>query len=296
MAVIVGALQLNVLLPAATSLVGLWFAGLLLARFVGRRQPYYLVWGLGLVWYAVASGTEALGGALGWTVGLYRVWYVTGAIGVAAFLGAGSLYLHRQPSFGSLTIVWLLAGCAPALAGRHTVVGLLGLAAAGLLTAVLTWRPVWFAHAVFAVLVVASVLAADQVLNAPVDRSLLPINADQIVSGQAFDAETRALTPPFNIAGALVLLSGAVLSALHFWRTRALPKRVAANLFIAIGAFVPSLASGLTRYGITSIFFLGELVGLVCILTGFLLSGGPSARPTPNASAAGTIDTAKANV
>jgi len=122
------------------------------------------------------------------------------------------------------------------------------------------------------------------VLYAAVDRSLLPISADQVVSGQAFDAETRALTPPFNIAGGLVLLSGAALSALHFWRTRALPRRVAANLFITVGAFVPSLASGLTRYGITSIFFVGELVGLVCILVGFLLSGTTSARPTSDAS------------
>jgi hypothetical protein len=74
-----------------------------------------------------------------------------------------------------------------------------------------------------------------------------------------------------------VLLAGAVLSAVHFWRTRALPERVASNVLIAVGAFVPSLASGLTRYGFTSTFFLGELVGLICILAGFLLSSAPRA-------------------
>jgi len=271
-------LQLNVLLPAVTSMLGLGFAATLLLRFLGQRQPYYFVWGLGLVWYAIAAGAEALGGAWGWTVDLYRTWYITGAIGVAAFLGAGSLYLHRKPAFGSLTVVWLLAACAPALAGRHTAVGLLGLASAGIVTAVLSWRPAWFAHAVFAVLVAGCVAAAAQVLQAPVDLGLLPSSPDQVVSGQAFDPETRALTPPFNIAGALVLLSGAGLSGLRFWRTRALQKRVAANLFIAVGAFVPSLASGLTRYGVTSIFFLGELIGLICILAGFLLS---ATTPTP---------------
>jgi hypothetical protein len=277
----------NVLLPAVTTLLGFGFAGVLLVRALGRRQPYYVIWSLGLVWYALAAGTEALGGAQGWTVALYRTWYITGAIGVAAFLGAGTLYLHRQSAFGALTVVWLLAACAPALAGRHTTVGLLGLASAGVLTVVLSGRPTWFAHAVFGVLVLASVMAAIQVLNASVDASLLPTSPDQVVSGQAFDAETRALTPPFNIAGALVLLSGAVLSAVHFWRTRALPKRVASNLLIAVGAFVPSLASGLTRYGFTSVFFLGELVGLVCILAGFLLSGSPAASPTPDPSASG---------
>lgn len=274
----------NVLLPALTSLLGFGFAGVLLVRSAGRRRPAYLVWGLGLAWYALAAGAEALGGAQGWTAALYRAWYITGAIGVAAYLGAGTLYVHREPAFGALTVVWLLAASVPALAGRHTTLGLLGLAAAGVVTAVLSWRPAWFAHAVFAVLVVASVFAANQVLNAAVDLSLLPTGPDQVVSGQAFDPDIRALTPPFNIGGAFVLLSGAVLSAWHFWRTRALPRRVASNVLIAVGAFVPSLASGLTRYGITSLFFVGELIGLVCILAGFLLSGSPArAEPLPPA-------------
>ena len=45
-----------------------------------------------------------------------------------------------------------------------------------------------------------------------------------------------------------------------------------ANVLIAVGAFIPSVASGLTRFGVTSLFFVGELVGLVCIMAGFLLS------------------------
>ena len=105
------------------------------------------------------------------------------------------------------------------------------------------------------------------------EASLLPTSPDQIVQGNAFDADTRALTPAFNIAGALVLILGAVLSALHFWRTRALPERVMSNVLIAVGAFIPSVASGLTRFGITSVFFVGELLGLAFILAGFLLSG-----------------------
>jgi hypothetical protein len=66
---------------------------------------------------------------------------------------------------------------------------------------------------------------------------------------------------------------GAGVSAWHFSRTRTAPARVASNLLIALGAFVPSLASGLTRFGVTSLFFAGELIGMVCILAGFLLSG-----------------------
>ncbi|HEX8967505.1 MAG TPA: hypothetical protein VF937_06480, partial [Chloroflexota bacterium] len=252
----------NVVLPALTSLLGFAFAGLLLRRFVRRRQPYQLVWALGLLWYALATGSEAVGGGLGWTPALYRLWYLTGAIGVAAYLGAGTLYLHRDPPFGSLTVVCVLGGGVPALATNHLDIGFAGLGSAILLGAVLTFRPRVFPDAVLTLLVLGSLVAAYRILGAAVDPSLLPAGPQQIVSGQALDADTRALTPPFNIAGALVLILGAIISALHFWRTRALGNRVLANVLIAIGAFVPSVASGLTRFGVTSVFFAGELLGM----------------------------------
>ena len=280
-----GGLHSNVLLPTVTSLLGFGFAWILIRRFARRRQPYHFVWAMGLTWYALAAGSEAFGGAFGWTPTLYRIWYLTGAIGVAAYLGAGTVYLHREPSFGSLVVVCLLVGSIPALAGRHIAIGLTGLSAATVLTIVLTWRPALFAHAVFSLLSVLTLLAATQILVAQVDITMLPTRHDEVVSGQAFDPHVRALTPPFNITGAAMLLLGAILSGAHYWRSRAFPNRVASNVLIAVGAFVPSLASGLTRFGITSLFFVGELVGLVCILAGFLLSGSSSAAPTRGRSA-----------
>jgi hypothetical protein len=268
----------NVVLPAVTSAIGFAFCGVLLTRFGARRQPYYLVWTFGLLWYALAAACEAVGGAFGWSAGLYRTWYVTGAIGVAAYLGAGAVFVHPDPGFRSLTVVCVLGSSVPALATNHLEVGFPGLISAILLTAILSWRPGWFAYAALALLVLASLVAAYRVFNAPVDASLLPTSADQVVSGQAMDADIRALTPPFNISGALVLILGAVISALQFWRTRALSDRFASNVLIALGAFVPSVASGLTRFGITSLFFVGELLGLACILAGFLLSGSRLSR------------------
>lgn len=277
-------LQPNVVLPALTSLLGFAFCGVLLARFNRRPQPYYLVWTLGLLWYALATASEAIGGAAGWTPALYRLWYLTGAIGVAAYLGAGTVYLHRDPGFGSLTVVCVMGASVPALVTNHLDIGFGGLGAAILLTTILSSKPGWFPHAVTVALVIATALAALRLMNANIDPGQLPASPAQVVSGQAFDADTRALTPPFNISGALVLILGALMSALHFWRTRALPNRVSSNVLIAVGAFVPSLASGLTRFGVTSLFFLGELLGLACILAGFLLSGSsaPRARPGPS--------------
>ena len=264
--------MVNILLPALTSLIGLVFAAILARRFLTRRHAYELVWSLGLLWYVLAAGAEALGGAQGWSPALYKLWYATGAIGVAAYLGVGALYLHTSPPFGSLAVVCLLGGGVPALATNHLDVGFTALGVAIALTALLTVKPTLFPHAVFAVLVLTSLMAALRVASASVDITMLPKSPDEVVSGQAFDLDTRALPIPFNVAGTLVLVLGAGSSAIHFWRTRTHPHRVASNGLIVLGAVIVAEASGLTRFGVTSLFFVGQLVGMLCLLGGFLVS------------------------
>src|SRR5439155_12781228 len=51
-----------------------------------------------------------------------------------------------------------------------------------------------------------------------------------------------------------------------------LHSRVPATLLIAIGGFIPGVTSGLNRFGITWAFFLGELLGVLFIFAGFLVS------------------------
>jgi hypothetical protein len=47
---------------------------------------------------------------------------------------------------------------------------------------------------------------------------------------------------------------------------------VPATILIAVGAFIPSITSGLDRYGITWALLLGQFLGVVLIFTGFLVS------------------------
>jgi hypothetical protein len=51
-----------------------------------------------------------------------------------------------------------------------------------------------------------------------------------------------------------------------------LPSRVPATILLAIGGFVPSFTSGLSRFGVTQTFFLGELLGAAFLFAGFLVS------------------------
>lgn len=70
---------------------------------------------------------------------------------------------------------------------------------------------------------------------------------------------------PVNLVASL---PGAVLALL---RGR-LNSRVPATILIAIGGIIPAITSGLNRFGDTSGFFVGELLGVVFLFGGFLVS------------------------
>ena len=54
--------------------------------------------------------------------------------------------------------------------------------------------------------------------------------------------------------------------------TGRLHSRVPATLLIAVGGLIPAITSGLNRFGDTSGFFVGELLGVVFLFAGFLVS------------------------
>ncbi len=51
-----------------------------------------------------------------------------------------------------------------------------------------------------------------------------------------------------------------------------LNSRVPATILIAVGGIIPAITSGLNRFGNTSGFFVGELLGVVFLFAGFLVS------------------------
>ena len=59
----------NVVLPFLSSFLSFIFAILVVDQWLRRRQPYQLVWAVGLLWYGISAGTEFLGGP---TAGMSR--------------------------------------------------------------------------------------------------------------------------------------------------------------------------------------------------------------------------------
>jgi hypothetical protein len=318
--------MLNVVLPLATCLVSLAFAALVLEQWWERRRSFQLVWGAGLLWYAISSGTQFAGAAFGWSPALYRAWYLFGAIFVAAYLGMGTIYLLSHTGFGHFAGVSIVLGglfaylsqLALIQAGHPTawsnvalVIGISTAAGAAVIAATAVRRELG-AHVAMAILAAASLVVAGLTLTAtlaPPGYALDPVT--HVPVGTAVPGYLRILTGPFNIAGALCLIFGAVFSVYVYMpkhkvlrgtvripvlgqlhralavvvnlvaslpmAARALAagrlsSRVPATVLIALGGFVPSVTSGLERYGVTWAFALGELIGVLLIFAGFLVS------------------------
>lgn len=301
---------MNAILPLCSSVLSLVFATLVLEQWRQRRRGFQLVWGIGLVWYGIAAGTEFLGSAYGWNEGLYRAWYLIGAFLVAAYLGAGTVYLLARTRFGyfvaaSLALGGLFSWAAISKYAGSATAGYVTLGASVLAAAVIALaaarRRELQAHVVMAFLAVGTLVVAALVLTAHVSGAYLDPNT-HVPTAQGFPGYLRVISIPFNVAGGLTLVFGALYSAyIYMPKKRIVParlgvlavsvnfvaslpsavppmlggklnSRVPATILIAVGAFIPGLTSSLNRFGVTWSFFLGELLGVVLIFAGFLVS------------------------
>ena len=219
-------------IAGATSLLSLVFAAALLDQYRTRRQPFQLVWAIGTLFYAVASGCEALADVGGWSETLYRTYYLTGAVWTVAWLGLGTAFLLGRTRFGyAFGITLLLAGLFTVLtelkyqypgAGAAPVFYLLAaiVVAGAILVATYFESRVWPAFAAAAVVgatLLSLALMLVTALPAPGYR------LDPVTGQPVFDllpGTLRLLTPYMNVTGAFSLLLGAIFSTYVF-----MPKR-----------------------------------------------------------------------
>lgn len=80
------------LFPFFAGLVSATFAGFVLRSWAVRRGPHLAAWGIALVMFAVASLAAAAGMLFEWSAGLFRTYYLFGAILNVPVLALGTLY------------------------------------------------------------------------------------------------------------------------------------------------------------------------------------------------------------
>ena len=222
----------RIVLPALTAILALVFSLALLDQWRERRGGFQLIWAIGMLWFGIGAGAEAIAGMAGWNESLYRAWYLTGAVWTAGWLGLGTAYLLGRTRFGySFALCLFLAGLFTFLvrrrpeyadAGSLPFLYFMTAAVLALAVAVETYFanerwPRLAAAAVVGATLLSIVLMAMTVLPPP-GYALDP--ATGIPVGDLFPAELRLLTPFMNITGAFALILGAVFSTYMF-----MPKR-----------------------------------------------------------------------
>ncbi len=223
-------------IPVLSTLVTFVFAALVFNRYRYKKGAHLLFWGIGLIWYGIGTLTEVLL-SIGFNPWVLKVWYFSGAMMTAAWLGQGTVYLLvRKP------------GVARGLA--------IGLVIISVLAAVL----------VFAAPI--SQLAAVYDTNLPASEQYKEI---LVRSGLI-----TILTILLNIYGTITLVGGALYSAYLFWRKKILFHRVIGNILIAIGALFPAIAGSLVKAGSIDLLYFSELIGSVIMFIGFVQATSPA--------------------
>jgi hypothetical protein len=217
-------------LPFLSTLVTFAFAAAVFVRYFKRRGPHLLMWTIGLLLYGIGTLAEVLL-AFSFNGMMLKLWYLTGAMLTAAWLGQGSIHLL----FRRHGAAWTLTGI---------------LAAASLLAATLV------------LLTPLTPAAASYNVTQPISSQY----KDILTRGGL----TILLTILLNIYGTLALIGGAIYSAIIFFRKRVLFNRMIGNVLIAVGAMAPALAGSFVNLGLPDLLYLSELIGAIFMFVGFI--------------------------
>jgi len=102
--------MLNTIMPLLSSIISFTFAFIVLKRYVERRGTHLLLWGIGTIFYGIGGFCEFYNGAFGWNPLIFRLWYLFGALLVAAWLGQGTVYLLARLKWANALMVLLVIG------------------------------------------------------------------------------------------------------------------------------------------------------------------------------------------
>ncbi|MGW8251221.1 MAG: hypothetical protein ACWGO1_11310 [Anaerolineales bacterium] len=229
-----------------STIISFVFAFAVFNRYRQRKGTHLLLWGFGLVLYGLGTLTEVI---LGFTFSelALKVWYLSGAMLTAAWLGQGTVHLlvRRRGVASTLTVV---------------------LAIVSLLAAVL-------------------VLTAPLTPAVNSFNPNLPISS-QYQEFMTRSGLIILLTILLNIYGTITLVGGAIYSAYLFWRKKVLLNRVVGNILIAAGAMMPAMGGAFIRAGMADWLYISEFLGVILMYIGFMqATAKPAAESTPAVTA-----------
>ncbi|MEW5868099.1 MAG: hypothetical protein AB1894_02405 [Chloroflexota bacterium] len=216
-------------LSILSTIVTFIFAAAVFARWRYKKPMHLLLWGIGLALYGIGTLSEVvLSFAFSGT--FLRLWYLSGAMLTAAWLGQGTVHLLVRRRGVANTLLVILS-----------IVSLVALA-----------------------LVFLAPLTSVASFN--VQRPVSEQYKDILERGGL----TILLTILLNIYGTLTLVGGALYSSFLFWRKKVLANRMLGNILIAAGALMPALGGSMLKAGFVDWLYLSEFLGVVIMYAGFV--------------------------
>lgn len=219
-------------IPVFSTIVTFAFTLAVFQRYQKKGGKHLLFWSVGLFLYGLGTLSEVVLGFVfnEWAL---KVWYLTGAMLTAAWLGQGSIHLLFRKNRWAEYLMYLLA-----------VVSIVALVL--IFLAPLTGKQAGYNF--------AGTVSGQY-------KEILERSGWLIF-----------LTIILNIYGTLGLVGGAGYSAFLFWRKKVLAERMFGNILIAFGAISPAMAGTLVKAGIVDALYLSELLGAILMFIGFVLA------------------------
>jgi hypothetical protein len=217
-------------LPILSTVITFTFAAAVFSRFKVRHGAHLLLWGIGLVLYGIGTLTEVVS-LFTYNAIALKLWYLSGAMLTAAWLGQGTINLlvRRRSIAPTLNIILIIVSL--------LAVGLVLLA------------PITPAAANF---------SPAQPLSSQY-KDILTRSGVVVL-----------LTILLNTYGTFTLVGGAIYSAYIFWRKHILFNRMVGNILIAVGAILPAMGGSFIRMGLPDFLYLSEFLGAILMYIGFL--------------------------
>ena len=228
--------------PYLSTVITFIFAAAVFNRYRQRGGIHLLLWSIGLLFYGLGTLSESI---LSLTPSIFvlRIWYLTGAMLTAAWLGMGTVHLLVRKG----NIAWMMT---------------------------------WILAAVSVLVLILVFLVPTTSASYDITR---PASAQyrDIFTSSGFLAYLLAPTILLNLYGTITLVGGAIYSAFLFWRKRILVNRMLGNILIAAGALSPAMGGTFLRAGLTDMLYLSEFIGAVLMFIGFMLATSTQSEPAP---------------
>lgn len=250
--------RMSVVLGSLATAVSALFAASMFHRYRARGGKHHIAWGTSMAMFAAASAALTAGLGIGWSVALFKVYYLFGAILNVPYLGLGNVYL-----------LW---GDRAGYTG-HLILGTFLIAAVVTILATPVTNPPSGRE-----------IPSGKEVYAVESRPVLPEGCNEVRPPEC-TAYTRkdsvALVPRLfavfgNISGTLMVVGSTLYSALRFFGKRKedpdAGRLALGNVLIALGVMVVASGGTSARFGTTSVLPLTLASGVSIIYGGFLVA------------------------